>query len=160
VERYVSEFVRGRIGSAEWGTWGENVASWVHTRGVADTFLLLRYEDMVKDTVAELARMARFLGLDLELPLLQRAVELSSADRMRALEKREADQWVATRKHRKDIAFVRVASVGTWKTSLPESSVLEIESAWGPLMTHLGYRLHSENLSTNLHAARIAPSAH
>jgi len=144
LELYVDDFVRGRLGSAEWGTWGENVASWIYTRGGCENFLLLRYEDMMTETVTQLARIARFLGLDPELSRLQRAVELSSADRMRELEKAEQDQWVATKNRRKDIAFVRVAKAGGWKTALPAPCVRQIESAWGPVMMTLGYPITSE----------------
>src|ERR1700722_14301077 len=44
LERYVDDFVSGRLNSADWGTWGENVASWVYPRGQRKEFLLLRYE--------------------------------------------------------------------------------------------------------------------
>ena len=41
----------------------------------------------------------------------------------------------------KDIPFVRTARSGGWKTSLPEVCVRQIETAWGDLMTTLGYEL-------------------
>ena len=67
-------------------------ASWIFTRGQRKEFLLLRYEDMIKDTASELARIARFLGIEPESSPLQRAIEMSSADRMRELEKKEQDR--------------------------------------------------------------------
>jgi hypothetical protein len=141
LERYVDDFVSGKLISSDWGTWGENVASWIFTRGKRREFLLLRYEDMMKDTAKELARIATFLGVEPVSERLQKAIELSSADRMRELERVEADQWVATKRHRKDIPFVRVAKSGRWKASLPESCVRQIEGAWGDLMTVLGYEV-------------------
>jgi hypothetical protein len=141
LDRYVDDFVCGRLISADWGTWAENVASWVYTRGNRKEFLLLRYEDMIKDTASELLRIAAFLGIEADPQRLQGAVERSSADRMRELEKSEAGQWVATKKHRQDIPFVRVATSGGWKASLPQSCVQQIEAAWGDLMTTLGYEL-------------------
>jgi Sulfotransferase domain len=144
LERYVDDFVHGRLGSEDWGTWGENVASWIYTRAWRKEFLLLRYEDMLKDTVFELGRIARFLGVDAEPSALQRAVALSSADRMRELEKAEQDQWIGTKKRRKDIPFVRVAKAGGWRTSMPEACARQIESAWGPIMSYLGYPLTGE----------------
>jgi Sulfotransferase domain len=141
--RYVEDFVEGRLVSVGWGTWGENVASWIFTRGKRKEFLLLRYEDMMKDTHHELTRIAEFLEIEPESGRLQKAIEHSSADRMRELEKREADQWVATKNRRKDIPFVRVAKSGGWRTSLPENCVGQIEEAWGDLMTTLGYELVS-----------------
>jgi hypothetical protein len=141
LERYVDDFVSGRLISADWGTWAENVASWISTRGLRKEFLLLRYEDMLKATADELARIAVFLGVEPLPARLQRAIELSSAERMRELEQLEAHQWVATRKRRKDIPFVGRAKSGGWRTALPERCVQQIEAAWGDLMTQLGYPL-------------------
>jgi hypothetical protein len=144
LERYVDDFVSGRLISADWGTWSENVASWIFTRGQRKEFLLLRYEDMIRDTAAELTRIAVFLGIDADLARLTKAVELSSAERMRELEKLESGQWIATRNRRQDIPFVRLAKSGGWRTSLPAASVERIESSWGELMVTLGYELASD----------------
>src|ERR1700691_1065530 len=64
LDRYVDDFVSGRLISADWGTWAENVASWVYTRSHGKDFLLLHYEDMIKDTASELLRIAVFLGME------------------------------------------------------------------------------------------------
>jgi len=143
LKQYVDDFVHGRLISRDWGTWAENVASWISTRANQQGFLLLRYEDMMHDTVKELARVADFLGIEPTPDRLRQAIERSSADRMRALEKAEENQWVATRKHRKDIPFVRVAKSGGWRQSLPETCVQKIEDAWGDIMTKVGYELIS-----------------
>ena len=145
LERYVDDFVNGRLISASWGTWGENVASWVSTRERSDKFLLLRFEDMLKDTQRELTRIAQFLGLSVTTEMLQRAITNSSSGHMQQLEKEQQDQWVATRKHRKDIPFVRVAK-RSWRADLPESSVRQIEVAWGDLMISLGYPLMTDRV--------------
>ena len=139
LDRYVDDFVCVRLLSADWGTWRENVASWVYTRGQRKEFLLVRYEDLLDDTVGELARVAHFLAADGSDANLRRAVELSSAERMRKLEKQEHENWVATKNRRQDIPFVGKAKSGAWKTALPPTCVQQIESAWGDVMTHLGY---------------------
>jgi hypothetical protein len=138
---YVDDFVSGRLLSADWGSWGENVASWVYTRQHQNGFMLLRYEDMKSDTDHELRRIAVFLGLDPEAERIVRAIEASSPERMRALERTQSDQWVATRKHRKDIPFVGAATSGRWQSDLPANLVSKIESTWGDLMQTLGYAL-------------------
>jgi hypothetical protein len=147
LETYVDDFVSGNLISADWGTWEENVASWLYTRGRSSNFLLLRYEDMIADTARELVRIARHLGVEASPERLQIVIERCSADRMREMEKREENEWVATRKHRKDIPFVRVAGAGGWRTQLPETSVARIESAWGDLIMRLGYELVSNRNS-------------
>jgi Sulfotransferase domain len=147
LERYVDDFVNGKLISISWGTWSENVGSWMCTRGKRDNFLLLRYEDMMRDTARELARVAGFLDIPPDADRLQRAIERSSADRMRALEKLQEDKWVATKNRRKDIPFVRVAKSGGWRTDLPASCAQQIETAWGDLMTTLGYEISATRLS-------------
>ena len=144
LDNYVSDFVHGRLTSSDWGTWGENVASWVHTRNGQPGFLLLKYEDMQVDAARELAKVACFLGIEPAPDRIATAVERSSADRMRGMEKTQSDQWVGTRNERSDIPFVRTATSGLWREKLSPASVVEIESAWGPLMRALGYDLTTE----------------
>jgi hypothetical protein len=139
LERYVEDFVKGNLISAGWGTWGENVASWLSTRRRNDNFLLLRYEDMLQNTRRELARVTEFLALATSDATIERAIFASSAERMRQLEQQDEDKWVATKKHRKDIPFVRVAKAGGWRKNLPPSCAAQIEATWGELMSSLNY---------------------
>lgn len=150
LERFIEDFVSGRLISAPWGTWAENVGSWIHTRSGSSNFLLLRYEDMLEDTMGQLTRVADFLGVQHDPQRLQRAIEMSSASRMRQLEQQQHERWIATRKRRPDIPFVGNASSGGWRISLPSSSVGQIESAWGKLMLDLGYPLSVGNLSSEV----------
>jgi hypothetical protein len=147
--KFVSDFVSGRLSSFDWGTWGENVASWFHTRNGRSDFLLLKYEDMLDNTQQELSRVAAFLGIDAAPERLSAAVERSSADKMRGMEKTQGDQWVTTKNKRSDIPFVRTASYGLWKEKLTAESVAEIESAWGNLMRELGYELNPSRSARN-----------
>jgi uncharacterized membrane protein YkvA (DUF1232 family) len=123
------------------GSWGDHVLSWLATRQGRPQFLLLRYEDMQQRTVDEAARIAGFLGLDQSPERVARAVELSSSERMRKLEREQAGQWKETKKTRLDKPFVRKAVAGGWKSALPESAVMQIETAWGQIMRLLGYEL-------------------
>jgi Sulfotransferase domain len=141
LQNYVSNFVGGRLSSADWGTWGENVASWISTRRSREDFLLLRYEDMLEDTVSEVAKIAVFFSLEAHGERVRSAVERSSVQRMRGLEKLQGKDWVSTKNRRPDIPFVRTAASGHWRSKLPADSIAEIEAAWGPLMAALGYEL-------------------
>ncbi len=138
---FISDFVAGRMISSSWGTWRENVGSWISARDGSVDFLLLRYEDMLIDTTNQASRLAGFLGVMPTSALLQRSIEKSAANHMRELESTQGKQWVSTKGKRTDIPFVRGATSGGWKTKLPESSIAEIESAWGALMRTLGYEL-------------------
>jgi len=149
LSQYVNDFVGGHLSSADWGTWGENVGSWVATRQKHAGFLLLRYEDMVVDTERELAKIAVFMGIEPGRQLLANTIDLSSAERMRGLEKIQGSEWVSTKNKRSDIPFIRTAASGGWKNLLPADAIAAIESAWGPLMTTLGYELVSHDEGTN-----------
>ena len=102
-------------------------------------FLLVRYEDLLQDTWRELGRMVGFLGLAANAEMLTQAIERSSANRLRQLEKVEHEAWVTTKGKRADIPFIAEAVAGAWKQKLPKPSVALIESAWGHLMNSLGY---------------------
>src|SRR5205085_7699629 len=147
---FVTDFVRGRLSSFDWGTWGENVASWFYTRNGRPEFLLLRYEDMLSNTRSELEKVARFLNIEPAAERLAGAIERSSADRMRKLEASQGEQWVSTKNKRSDIPFVRTASSGLWKDKLPAASIVEIEGAWGALMHELGYETASSPAKLDL----------
>lgn len=140
VQRFVSGFVRGELDHS-YGTWFENVASWFYTRRGDPRFLLVRYESLQTGALAEMKRIVDFLGVAASEETLACAIEQSSSDRMRQLEKKQAHLWSSTRETRQDKPFVRSATPGGWKLELPKASVTEIESAWGGLMRDLGYEL-------------------
>jgi hypothetical protein len=152
LNRFVSRFVAGEV-NHDSGSWGENVGSWISARQNGKkfqsgrNFLLVRYEDLLDDPNGELARIARFLGIDPTTERIAKAVERSSADEMRKAEKLHGHLWSSTKETRQDKPFVRAAKAGSWKTELPASCIREIELAWGPLMRELGYELRAPEAS-------------
>lgn len=142
LEEYVQDFVDGTV-SASWGSWGDNVGSWMGARSGSPRFLLIRYEDLISQLTTELERVCEFLGIKPEASLLSQTIERSSAQQMKEMEKKQGDQWVSTKGKRSDIPFVRSASSGGWKAVLKPESVAAIESVWGDLMLRLGYSLSS-----------------
>lgn len=137
VEPYVDKFVAGEV--CPYGSWGENVASWLAARRTNPDFVLIRYEDLLRHTSHELARMAQLLRIEPEPDRLAIAVERSTADRMRQLERVEGSMWASTKGTRQDMSFIRAAKDRQWKTGLPDACVTQIENAWGDLMESLGY---------------------
>jgi hypothetical protein len=148
LDKFIRRFVEGDV-DPEFATWGENVMSWLATRSQKPGFLLLRYEDMKANPAQELARVGVFLRSQYDLAILERAVQMSSPERMRELEKRDEDRWSATRNRRKDVRFIRTAVAGGWRSSLGEEQVALIETAWGPIMKALQYNLVSNPEAPN-----------
>jgi hypothetical protein len=137
IVEFVNEFIHGW--KDPYGTWGENVGSWLGARRGTKDFLVLRYEDLLTDAQQQLARVAEMLQLPSDDGHLRRAIENSAADRLRALEKAQHDQHIFLKQTRKDVPFVRAAKSGQWKTELPAEACRNIEDAWRPLMRELGY---------------------
>lgn len=148
IDEFVDRFIAAHIfpDVDRYGCWEDNVLSWLRTRAGKKDFCLVRYEDILHGPILELKKVAGILGIEPSSERLARAVELSSAENMRALEKTQADQWVLTKNTRLDKPFVREAKHGAWRTSLSEASVRKIEQAWGATMESLGYQCISRLL--------------
>lgn len=150
MEEFVPRFMAAEF-DTRWGSWSDHILSWLSMRQGRKGFLFLRYEEMKKDPIAAIQNIGQFLNecsfpiLDLSRGRLTRAVELSSPERMRKLEKEQAGKWVLTRQTRRDKPFVRTATAGGWKSVLTPKSVAQIESAWGDIMRNLGYELTAKS---------------
>jgi hypothetical protein len=145
VERFVAAKVVGYADRV--GCWQDHVLSWVRLREGKAGFRLVRYEDLLADPEKELRTLAPLLGIDPAPERIERAVRLSSASNMQSLEKQQSKDWVATKDTRQDIAFVREAKAGGWKSKLSAVAVRTIEQAWGSTMKELGYELVTETFA-------------
>jgi len=114
------------------------LAAWVHAvdcaaaarrRLPADAFHELRYEDLVADPRAALARLCAFLGEDFEEGMLDhRDVAAGLPQRQRALWHQETQGVVCSRR------------VGTYAGVLTAPEIALVESAAGFRMRQLGYQ--------------------
>jgi Sulfotransferase domain len=140
VEEFAKRFVCGEV--SEVGSWGEHVGSWLGARHSSGEFMMIRYEDLVTDRIRELARIASFLRIETDEERLTRAWERSIADRADCCQKGAKERaWVAAKEGPTKSGFVGPAEPGGWRRQLPHSSVMLIESSWGPLMKKLRYEL-------------------
>ncbi|HVM94531.1 MAG TPA: sulfotransferase domain-containing protein [Terriglobales bacterium] len=146
-DKFVSRFVSGEL-NHPYGTWGENTATWYYARGNTSRLLLVTYESLQSDGPHQMARIAGFLGIHTTPEKIAYAIEQSSADRMRELEKKQGHLWSSTKRTRQDKPFVRAAKAGGWKKELSAASIEEIETKWGRIMQELGYELVSGNGGT------------
>jgi len=117
LKKFVTRFLAGE--TCPHGSWGQNIATWLYTSEGNARFLLLRYEDLLADTARELAKVVTFLQLSANPEQIAQAVERSSADRMRKLEKEQPDRNTLMKGSRKDLSFVRAAGAGGWRSDLP-----------------------------------------
>ncbi len=134
---YMPEFLDGRLD--RFGSWGENIASWLGARRGNDEFLIVRYEDLIADARAALVPITAFLGIQASDETYARALEMSSIDHLRSLEKKQAGDWKMTRFGDRSKSFFRSGASGGWRDELPQAWAERIARDWGAQMTELGY---------------------
>jgi len=147
LDEFIPRFVGGEF-FEDFGTWEEHVQSWQATRNGKNGFVCIRYEEMLTKPMDMMANIASALRLEFTTKALAGAVELSSAARMKDLEKEQSADWKLTRSTRQDVPFVREAKSGGWKSKLSMTAVLTIERKWGTTMKDLGYQLAGDMSET------------
>jgi hypothetical protein len=116
-----------------WGSWSENVRSWVE--GAGPKTLTVRYEDLLDNPAAGVGAMARHLLMDLTPAQISRAIELASFQQLKASEKkagfREKPSFAKE--------FFRAGKAGQWREALTAEQVRRVVSAHRPLMEQFAY---------------------
>ncbi|PIN73364.1 hypothetical protein COV20_03990 [Candidatus Woesearchaeota archaeon CG10_big_fil_rev_8_21_14_0_10_45_16] len=91
-----------------------------------DQFLLVKYEDLQKDTAGQLKRVTDFLGIDASPDVIMEAVHFGSVDNMRKMER--SDSFIDYRlraKNKNDVESykVRKAKVGGYNDYLSPADI-------------------------------------
>lgn len=128
-----------RKGVNPFGLWVDHVNTWLDA---ADTgqceLLIVRFEDMRRETEKTLAQMMEFLNFPVDGETIRKAVEANSLEQMK--EKEKINPQRASAKGR----FVGSGSVAGWKNKLTPAQLQKMDQYAGSAMTRLGYALASE----------------
>ncbi len=129
------------------GTWSENVESWLACRNQQPS-VLVRFEDLRANPVAELERVCRFLRLQRSPEQLAAAAAGADVVEMKAMQEREIREQIPGRfynprhatAYRAGLRFVRKGAVG--QRDLLQGVVGErLHQLFGGTMVRLGYTL-------------------
>ena len=115
-------------------SWSRHVQSWTHTPN--PTLLTLRYEDLLDQPLKSFGSVAKFLGLEVARPRLDKAMKLSSFKVLKAQEQRKG---FIERPAAADSAFFREGKAGQWRKILTPAQVARIEADHGDQMHRFGY---------------------
>ncbi len=141
IGRFAEKFMTGQLN--DFGTWHENVSSWMAARGEREGFLLVRYEDLLRDGVGELARIAEFLGQRRPTRQLEAIVDQCSFENMRKSETKTGARSRHLNSKRNDIGFIREGKSGGWMKELPVEVSWRLERSWQNMIAQLGYPITS-----------------
>ena len=114
-------------------SWSNHVKSW--TDRPSSQLLVLRYEDMLYEPIETFGKVARFLGLDPPAERLERAIENSSFEKLKALEAEKGFR----EKSKHSESFFRKGQSDQWREELTEEQVGRIVSDHRPQMKRFGY---------------------
>ncbi len=116
-----------------YGSWRQHVESW--TRKPHRTIYVMRYEDMLADPLKTFGGLARHLRIAPAKAQLEKAIELSSFEKLKEQEEAEGFR----EKPEKAERFFRKGTSGQWREELSEAQIRRIISDQRKQMERFGY---------------------
>ena len=127
------------------GTWNGNFNSWKSLKDVR-RYLLIKYEDLIKDRDAELRKILKFLcnlqgvKFQIDQKKFKNVIESTGFERMQKLEKEQGFREAKVNlKTGEKIPFFNLGPKNDWKKLLDLKIKKKIETAFKKEMTELGY---------------------
>jgi hypothetical protein len=116
-------------------SWSGHVLSW--TTNVPFPVLVLRYEDMLANSLPTFSKAANFMGLGKDESAISEALEKCKFERLQEMEKQKG----FNEKNKLSPVFFRQGKAESWKTELTTEQVKLIVKHHGRVMRHFGYTL-------------------
>ena len=141
-DSYLEPWLCGKTQTPGAGSWQEHLNSWLESPLVTEgKLLVIRFEDMRKNTEDALVRMTEFLGVPVTRQRVREAIANSSLEKMRAKEdaSNKYDSQKIGRKQGEEHRFIRKGSVGGWRERLSTPQLELIEQYAGKELVRMGY---------------------
>jgi Sulfotransferase domain len=147
MDGYIESFLKGQV--TRFGSWQSHVDSWMNCPLAKNgNLLVVRYEDLRRDTENGLVEMLNFLGIERNRDHIRKAIENNSLRAMREKEEKAKKSGATLgkgtliRKHnvdREDARFVRGGFVGGWREKLSREQIAIVQKYAGEALTRAGY---------------------
>lgn len=131
---YASEHINGIQLPQRMETWSDHVRGWCDHE--LFPVLVVRYEDLHTDPIAELSRIVEFAGLSASAESIGHAVTQAGFARLQAKEQSDGFREQSGRGR-----FFRRGEAEAWREELDEELVVAIERDHGETMLRLGYEM-------------------
>ena len=122
------------------GSWRTHYISW---KQMKKNYLLVKYENLVKNPQNEFAKIANFLGgffkHNFNSEIVNNAIKLSSFDKLSKMEKKHGFTESAVNKDGEKQKFFYLGPKNDWKKILDKKIVNEINKEFKEEMKQLGY---------------------
>jgi hypothetical protein len=150
---YLVPWLTGQTQTPGGGSWQDNLDSWLDSPlSSTGRLLVIRFEDMRRNTEEALVRMVEFLGVPVDRTLVRNAITNNSLDRMRAKEDASIKYNPQTLKRQsgEEHRFIRKGAVGGWRERLTDAQVKLIEKYAGNGLARLGYPAGGTHLKSEV----------
>ena len=139
VDQPLDEYLRVFLtkGVNPFSSWSAHVESWLSAPLSTENLLVVKFEDLRRDTVKGVADVIRFFGIEPNEERIRQAIANNSVERMKAKEKESPQR--ASKKGQ----FIRSGSVGGWRGSMTEAQVKVVRDNATDLLNRLGYPLEA-----------------
>jgi aryl sulfotransferase len=121
-------------------SWSRHVESWVDEPNL--NILVIRYEDMTLEPVATFTKVVDFVGLEVDVNRIAKAINFSRFDQLQAQE----TEFGFREKMQVAKSFFRKGKIGSWREVLTESQVSHVVAAHRAVMQRFGYLTETGNL--------------
>ncbi|MCM3719147.1 sulfotransferase domain-containing protein [Fictibacillus phosphorivorans] len=136
-DTFFNRFMDGKYGPGQWNSY---VEGWIdNQKNIKNGLLLVRYEDLLKDTGKEVERILEFLELKRSQKEIEDAIQWASFDNMRALEQKQKMYLNGTKNVDEKMPFVRSGKVNGWKSFLSDEQQKRMEKEFNKALRKLGY---------------------
>jgi len=130
---YLVRFNLGQLDT--FGTWSDHVTSWLDKGQKSDDFLLVKYEDLIKDTHEQLKRVVDFIWGSSDSRKIDTAVKAVEFSNLQRSEKRMG--WLPG--NDRNATFFRSGKVGDWKNHFSPDGLQGFSLFHGAALKRLGY---------------------
>ena len=117
------------------GTWSNHVRSWTHDRETNPQLLVMRYEDMLYNSVETVTKLAKFANLPHDLKSIEDAVKNTAFETLKSQEQSGAFK----EKPAFASSFFREGKSGSWHKHLTMTQARKIISDHREVMEDFGY---------------------
>lgn len=117
-----------------YGPWGKHVKGWL--KAGLNSFLVMRYEDMLQDPAACLKKALEFSGISVGSSAIAQAVARASFRSMKQIEQQKGFNLEQLEK----VKFIRQGKTGIWKQVFDEKDLAIFTAVHGGPIAELGYK--------------------
>ena len=139
-DMFIHQFVRGEVNP--FSAWHEHVPNWIDSPlARSSNFLLIKFEEMRRNTEGTVAQVLNFLGVDVEPQVIVNAIANNTVKKMQEKEQRspQLSDTAPKANGAEESRFIRSGSIAGWRNRLTPRQVELIEEKAGAVLQKMGY---------------------